>query len=400
MPGCYIMRFSRSLRRSRMPRLGKPLAMAVVLAGGLASIVPFHLAAQESGLVFDNGAGASVRATAESAAHLRMAQGYGLSAAEIGESAAGPYPADQTEAGQLILRINRLENEMRQINGQMEEMQFETRKLQEQLKKFEEDVDFRFHEGGAPPVPLAKPSQKRGEATVSQTEQEAELVTPTTHTGGRSDAFDPEQNPTAPGAPRPLGNSPGRSMAQAGGDPVASVLERNDNPGAPLDLTHGRSPGAISSSSEKATGVSASPLSTPGGTLIAPATNSPREQFDIAMAYLKQRSYEDSEKSFTSFLAANPKSKLASDAIYFLGETYYLRGRQREAAEQYLKISTHYADSPRAPEALLRLGQSLSALGAKEQACATSNEIGRKYPNAPSMVKIGAEREAKRAQCS
>lgn len=387
------MRFSRYLRRSRVPRSGKLLAMAFLLAGSFALIIPFHLAAEESGSVFDNGSGAS------GATRMRMAQGYGLPAAEVGESAAGAYPTDQTEAGQLTLRISRLENQMRQINGQIEEMQFETRKLQEQLKKFQEDVDFRFHEGGAS-VPLAKPPQKRGEATVSQTEEEAELAPPTTRKGGRSDAFDPEQNPTAPGAPHPLGNSPGRSMAHSGGDPVASGSERNDDPGTPLDITNGRSPGAISSSPDKATGVSAPRLSTPGGTLIVPATNSPREQFDVAMAYLKQRSYEDSEKSFTSFLAANPKSKLASDAIYFLGETYYLRGRQREAAEQYLKISTHYADSPRAPEALLRLGQSLSALGAKEQACATYNEIGRKYPNAPSMVKIGAEREAKRAQCS
>jgi tol-pal system protein YbgF len=90
---------------------------------------------------------------------------------------------------------------------------------------------------------------------------------------------------------------------------------------------------------------------------------------------------------------------MAPDAIYFLGESFYLRGRQREAAEQYLKLSTQYADSPRAPEALLRLGQSLNALGAREQACATYGEITRKYPNAPSMIKVGAQREAKRAQC-
>jgi len=64
-----------------------------------------------------------------------------------------------------------------------------------------------------------------------------------------------------------------------------------------------------------------------------------------------------------------------------------------------LKISTDYATSPRAPEAMLRLGESLQALGAKEQACATFSEVPRKYPNASAAVKAGAEREAKRAQC-
>ena len=117
------------------------------------------------------------------------------------------------------------------------------------------------------------------------------------------------------------------------------------------------------------------------------------------MAYLKQAAYENAEKGFATFLEKNPKDKLASDATYYLGESYYLRGRRREAAEQFLKVSTQYPNSPRAPQALLRLGQALSALGAKEQACASFGEILRKYPNAQPMVKTSAEREAKRAQC-
>jgi TolA-binding protein len=48
---------------------------------------------------------------------------------------------------------------------------------------------------------------------------------------------------------------------------------------------------------------------------------------------------------------------------------------------------------------MLRLGQSLNALGAKEQACATFAEISRKYPNAAAGVKAEADREAKRVQC-
>ena len=48
---------------------------------------------------------------------------------------------------------------------------------------------------------------------------------------------------------------------------------------------------------------------------------------------------------------------------------------------------------------MLRLGVQLKALGAKEQACATFTEIGRKYPNAAAYMKTNADREAKRAQC-
>ena len=67
-----------------------------------------------------------------------------------------------------------------------------------------------------------------------------------------------------------------------------------------------------------------------------------------------------------------------ADATFYIGETFAQRGSPREAAEQYLKISTDFATSPRAPEAMLRLGVQLKALGAKEQACATFTEIERK----------------------
>ncbi|HET6375381.1 MAG TPA: tol-pal system protein YbgF, partial [Methylocella sp.] len=183
---------------------------------------------------------------------------------------------------------------------------------------------------------------------------------------------------------------PGAAPARKLSEGPAAPAEPSD-PGAPLDIFNGRSRAA-------AAGPLAdnSPLA---ATVIATPPASPRQEFDIALAYLKQRAYENAEKGFAGFLAKNPQDKLASDAIYYLGESFYLRGRQREAAEQYLKISTKYANSPRAPQALLRLGQSLNALGARDQACATFGEIVRKYPNAPAMVKTGADREAKRAQC-
>jgi tol-pal system protein YbgF len=341
---------------------------------------------------------------------MNIAQGYGRPPGEIGESGDAPFAGDQPDAAQLLVRIGRLESQMRQINGQIEQMQFETRKLEEQLKKFQEDVDFRFHEGG-PGAPSIKPPQKRSEAPGPQTSGDAELsgpgpAAPPPRASGRGDAFDPSQNPVAPGAPRPLGGLAPPVRANPGGarhdESSPSGLVPND-PGAPLDLSNGRArtagPPVTTPPLPAAASAPASRVITPGGTVIAGAPNSARGEFDIALANLKQRAYEDAEKGFTGFLETNARNKLAPDAIYYLGESFYLRGRSREAAEQYLKISTQYPDSPRAPEALLRLGQSLNGLGAKEQACAIYGEIARKYPNAPAMVKAGAEREAKRAQC-
>jgi tol-pal system protein YbgF len=330
---------------------------------------------------------------------IHIAQGYGRPPGEIGEPGDVPYAGEQQDGTQqdpagLLVRIGRLESQMRQISGQIEQMQFETRGLAEQLKKFQEDVDFRFHEGGAQGAPAAKAPQKRSEAPETQINGDDRG-----RAKGRGDAFDPSQNPGAPGAPRPLG-----SLALAASTNPAGGRPDENEPGAPLDLSNGRSriagpPPITPTPPMAAAGVPASGITTPGGTVIAMAPNPAQEEFDIALGYFKQRAYENAEKGFAGFLEKNPKNKMASDAIYYLGESFYQRGRQPEAAEQYLKISTHYANSPHAPEALLRLGQSLNALGAKEQACATYGEIARKYPNAPATIKTGAEREAKRAQC-
>ena len=152
------------------------------------------------------------------------------------------------------------------------------------------------------------------------------------------------------------------------------------------------------------------PSSAPKTPTVAPATggsvvastapaNTPREEYETALGYFRDKQYDTAEKGFSAFIEKNPKNRLVADATYYLGESYAQRGRSREAAEQYLKISTDYANSTRAPDAMLHLGLSLKALGAKEQACATFSEVSRKYPNAPAYVRNGAEREAKRAQC-
>src|ERR1700724_1772788 len=101
---------------------------------------------------------------------IRIAQGYGRPPGEIGEPGDVPFEQQdgtQQDSAGLVVRIGRRESQMRQISGQIEQMQFEARGLAEQLKKFQEDVDFRLHEG-AQGTPAAKAPQKRSEAPEPQ----------------------------------------------------------------------------------------------------------------------------------------------------------------------------------------------------------------------------------------
>src|ERR1700722_14808849 len=67
----------------------------------------------------------------------------------------GGAPSDPGEAAGLVVRVNRLEEQLRQAYGQIEELQNAQRRLEALVQKFRQDVEFRLGDrsGGAPPGP-------------------------------------------------------------------------------------------------------------------------------------------------------------------------------------------------------------------------------------------------------
>lgn len=303
------------------------------------------------------------------------------------ESTAPPTggPNGQDNAN-LTTRIDRLERQLRQMTGENEELQHKVQVLEEQLRAARQPEPAKTDEAARSETPrpvdqAAKPG-------------EPPLASGAGREGKRADAFRPATAPEAPGAPKPLGattpSTPLETTPKTAGDAVGAATPRAT--GAPMDIAHGRLVGA-----QPATGANDSPL----GAALTPsvASGGAQQEFDDAVAALKSGRYEAAEQALTAFLAKNPKSKLTPAAIYNIGESFYQRGRRREAAEKYLEISGKYSQSSLAPDALLRLGQSLAALGAKEQACAAFNEIGVKYPAAVGRLRESIERESKKLQC-
>ena len=348
--------------------------------------------------------------------------------------------APRVDSGAAV-RIDRLENQVRTMTGQIEQMQFTVRQLQDQLRKFQGDMDFRLQESSGASSGAARPPVRRSEEglppVVAQTTPPLGGTAVTTPGTGeptrlrRGDAFDPTLQPNAPGVPRPIGTLPGANVPST---PVAQSTRLptglgGGESGAPMDLSGGRmasasgivdqtprtgaivgtplpsAGGAPGSSAPASFPPGASPvqpgaITTPGGTVIASREAfSPKDEFDMATGYLKGGQYEAAEKGYATFLQKNPKNRLVPEAVYNLGESYFQRGRHREAAEQYLKIAQTYTTWSRAPDAMLRLGQSLGAMGAKDQACAAFRDAAQKYPSATSTVKASADREAKKNSC-
>jgi len=363
-----------------------------------------------------------------------------------------PVPAFEqaqgVDAGAAQLRIDRLENQVRSLTGQLEQTQFQMKRLEEQLRKFQQDVDFRFDEmkptkpaPKAPAAPAASPAQPKrtdlNENGYPVIGQSAPAAAPLAQTTGparrRGDAFDPAQDPTAPGAPRDLATmAPG---ANAAPPPVAATAQRKpalpsgpldagdeDDGEAPVDLNprplnpaQARSPGTDPTTTATLPGQAqagpaprvilapegapGAPSPQPGAQQMAALPPAPANDYDLAAAALRDGQYDVAEQRFRSYLEKNPRDKLTPEALFSLGESYFRRARAREAAEQYLKVTVDFPRATRAPEALVKLGLSLEKLGAKEQACAAFGEVGRKYPAAPSAIRVSAERESKRVQC-
>ncbi len=114
---------------------------------------------------------------------------------------------------------------------------------------------------------------------------------------------------------------------------------------------------------------------------------------------LLRRDYDSAEIAFRRLIEGHPNDKLAGDAQYWLGESYYVRGQYKNAADAFLKGYKSYGASPKAPDSLLKLGMSLAALGQKEAACSSFAELGTKFPSAPSHVREEAASERRKAGC-
>ena len=83
-------------------------------------------------------------------------------------------------------------------------------------------------------------------------------------------------------------------------------------------------------------------------------------QYNAAFGLLKQADYPAAEEALKTFIAQHPKDPLAGSAQYWLGETYYARGRYAEAASAFAEGYKNYPKGTKAADDLLKLGMSLA----------------------------------------
>jgi tol-pal system protein YbgF len=124
-----------------------------------------------------------------------------------------------------------------------------------------------------------------------------------------------------------------------------------------------------------------------------------KEQYTFAINLLRQTNYEQAEVALKEFLIAHRDDDLASNARYWLGETYYVRRSYQDAAQVFFESFSKDTKGPKAADSLLKLGMSLAGLDKNEEACATFSKVLEDFPKALDGLKKAVSRQRKRNSC-
>jgi len=294
---------------------------------------------------------------------------------QVYRSAGGSaVPAGANAAVDSELRIDRLETEIRELTGRVEDAVNGVEQLRRRLEQINSDIDVRFGQGQGPPT--APPPRSAGGGAVASAAA-----------GTLSVRGAPPPASAAPAAP-PYPPMP----------PATLVPPLSYAPAGPGTLTPPKSPSApqpfASERESAATGGTAHPASS--GALPA---GSASEQYNFAFGLLKQAEYPAAEAALKSFVRQHPDDGLAASAQYWLGETYYVRGNYAEAAIAFAEGYKRYPRGAKAPDDLLKLGMSLARTNQKQNACTAFAQLDHDFPNPGSAIKERARDEKKKLGC-
>lgn len=139
-------------------------------------------------------------------------------------------------------------------------------------------------------------------------------------------------------------------IPQAAPMPVAPVDPSDPNAAAPT-------PGATP------TGTVPPPPAAPAGTGMTP-----RRLYDTAYADYTAGQWSLAVQGFETYLKTYPKSELADDAQYYVGESFSGDSKFREAVAAYERVIRDYPQSDILPEAWYKVGNTYERLGQPDRA--------------------------------
>lgn len=102
--------------------------------------------------------------------------------------------------------------------------------------------------------------------------------------------------------------------------------------------------------------------------------------------------FEKAREGFERLLREKPDSKLASNAVFWIGEGYFKQKQYAEALARYTNVVEKYPDSNKRCAALLKIGVTLQELGEKQKAKTFFGEVTKSCADQPEVVQEAARR--------
>jgi tol-pal system protein YbgF len=290
----------------------------------------------------------------------------------------GAQPTGDVAANQEV-RIQQLEGQVSNLTGQIEELRNSIQQLSTRIDKMSQDTDFRLNALEHGQTGGASPAGNAGAAVGAAGAAAGAAGAQAGGTQGAGQQLQPLQtmNPAI---------NPSQTLQQSSLQPrTLGTLTQSQLQSANVQPA----PGAAATAAAQAGSAKLPPL--PGDTA--------EGQYEYAFNLLRQAKYDDAEKGFRSFLAQHPSDYLSGNAQYWLGETYYVRGRYQDAAVTFAEGYQKYPNSSKAPDNLLKLGMALGQLGKTADACVAFTELTKKFPSAPDSVATRLREEKRRYAC-
>lgn len=97
---------------------------------------------------------------------------------------------------------------------------------------------------------------------------------------------------------------------------------------------------------------------------------------------LKNGKYDDAIRGFRSMLDKWPNGRYADNATYWMGEAFYVKRDYKSAQTSFQTVLDKFGNSPKAPDAMLKVGLCQIELKQNDQATVTLQKVIKTYPTA------------------
>jgi tol-pal system protein YbgF len=120
----------------------------------------------------------------------------------------------------------------------------------------------------------------------------------------------------------------------------------------------------------------------------APARVQDKSEY-LALAREQERQGQKTvaRELYEQYVTQYPTDPTAAEAHFRLGELAFAERRYRDAILEYGRVAKDFPRFDKAPDALLRTGESMLALGLKDEAASVLSEIPRRYPGTPAAAR-------------